>query len=218
MRRTINVEHRECSLHVAIVITIAGARGFGKPGDLDPTGSPVAHTGAAHPRGERRGSGSPGLRHTAQRVSALLRCPGPISQSSFLSRPNITQPSRCALPSVHLGLFLGHLLCQELMAGELVKGSPVPMAPPAPFPPTPRLSAPASRGSDSRPRSSLRSGSCGHSARRHVSSQLVTEEQLGLMLCQASCFPTRLLFLCAPPSTLPTHPYSLPIEMGVQRL
>lgn len=59
MRRTINLEHRECSLHVAIVLTIAAARGFGKPGDLDPTGSPVAHTGAAQPRGEgvaRRGS------------------------------------------------------------------------------------------------------------------------------------------------------------------
>ena len=129
MRSTVNVGHREPSLPVSDRPHHRCSGGFEKPGALAPAGAPMAHTETTQPAGEWKGSGSPGLGHTAPRVSPLLRCGRPIRQSSFLSLPNIMHPPCCAPPSVHLGLFLGHLLCQGLTAGELVEGPPVPTAP-----------------------------------------------------------------------------------------
>lgn len=57
------------------------------------------------------GSGSPWLSHIARLVSPVLRCVVPIRRAHFFLCKT-SHPPCCALPSVHLGLFLGQLLCQ----------------------------------------------------------------------------------------------------------
>ena len=92
MRSTVNVGHREPSLPVSDRPHHRCSGGFEKPGALAPAGAPMAHTETTQPAGEWKGSGSPGLGHTAPRVSPPLRCGRPIRQSSFLSLPNIMHP------------------------------------------------------------------------------------------------------------------------------
>lgn len=173
MRRTINVGHRGARFTLVIVITIAAAGAFGKPGALLQQVFLWPTLKQTQPEGEWRRSGSLGL---VTQLSACLPCSdvaGPLGRAHFLlCQTSCTTPC-CALPSVHLGLFLGHLLWQGLTARELVEGPPVPSAPPS-LPPTLPLPAPVSSGSHSPPRSSLRAWGPQAQCKRHVSSQLVT--------------------------------------------
>lgn len=126
-------------LTVIIVNTVVGQ--FKKPGDLNPEGSLVALEQLSQLL--VGGWGGEAQSHSSPRVmSPLLRCVGPIMESSFLSLQNIMGPLPCS-SQVHLGLFLGQLLCQGRMAWELVKGPPVPIA--HSCPPPLRLPAPASQ-------------------------------------------------------------------------
>ena len=135
MRRTRNVGHRGARFTLVIVITIAAAGGFGKPGASAPAGSPVAHTETAQPEGEWRRSGSPGL---VTQLSACLPCSdvaGPLGRAHFFLCQTSCTPPCWVLPSVHLGLFLGHLLWQRLTAGSLWKDHLFPRLPPPSLPP-----------------------------------------------------------------------------------
>lgn len=75
------------------------------------------------------------LSHTAPRVLLLLRCVGPIMESSFLSLQNIMGSLPCS-SLCPPGPVSGTAAVSGAMAWELVKGPPVPVAslPPSPSP------------------------------------------------------------------------------------
>lgn len=160
------------------------------------------------------GGAPPARSHSSPRVSLRSDVWGPLGRAHFFLCKTARTP-HCALPSVHLGLFLGQLLCQGLMAWELVKGPPVPIAPPLPPlpPPTPTVPAPASNCSHCTPRfprAQVPRARC----ERHVSLQLVRRSQLVWLLLEPLS-PTKLLLLCFPASALCTLTLPLSTDMGV---
>ena len=157
-----------------------------------------------------------GAGHTAQRVSPLLRCGRPISQSSFFSLPNIMHhpllrsslcpPGPVSRTSAMAGAD-GRGACGRTTCSL---GSPLPPSHPAAAGPSlQRLTQPATFLPPCM-------GAAG-SVRGTFPPNLLQCSQPVLMLCQASHLATRLLFLRAPISALPAppHPHS-PYGNGVR--
>lgn len=108
---------------------------------------PSDHAGAAQPAGGA-GSAHPG---SVTQLSAclLLRPVGPLGTAHFFLCKTSPTP-HCALPFVRLGLFLGQMLCQGLMAqGACERTTCAQCSPPLP-PPT--SASPASGCSHVKPR------------------------------------------------------------------
>lgn len=125
MRRTVNVGHRDAQFTLVNFQHPCCSWGFGKPGDR------LQQVLLCQPRGQKqpsqrvsRRSGSPGL---VTQLRACLPCSdvaGPLGRAHFFLCQTCAPPLLRS-SSVHLGLFLGHLLWQGLTAGELVEGPPV---------------------------------------------------------------------------------------------
>lgn len=113
---------------MVIFITLAAAGGFGKPGASAPAGTlwPTLKQPS-----QRVSRGGVALRARSHSSGACLPCSdvaGPLGRAHFFLCQTSTHPC-CALPSVHLGLFLGHLLWQGLTAGSLWKDHLFPWLP-----------------------------------------------------------------------------------------
>lgn len=160
-RITVNAEHRKCSLKASDNHRFYRSPGVRQAWGFGSGKLPWGHTWSSTARRlvEKEGL-RPAQSHSSPRVSPCSDVWGPLGRAHFFLCKTSRTP-HCVLPSVHLGLFLGQLLCQGLMAWELVKGPPVPMAVPAPSLPTPTAPVPASNRSHSTARFSLCSGAAG---------------------------------------------------------